>query len=397
MAAFNIKGVTAHRLFSLPVQKGGVAAEYLPLSDAKLKTMREELRNVRLLIIDEVSMISNVTLAMIDTRLSELYPQDLLSELYQPFAGWNIMLLGDLLQLPPCGKGDTCGYIFDDISNKHQQAFTGCGLMPLGLWPEFSGTYVELQINKRQENDSSWADMLNRIRLGRQTREDVQRLESRLLQAENDDEAKLSRFDICVKRFSQQLKNGEPAVCLFPTLDPANQFNKRMLKQDKIDIVRIHARDTVPARNNKRKLRKVWDPEEHPEENNNKANDAKAKKNCKNSDSAGLESILKLGKGARVMLRRNLDVSEGQVNGALATVSRLIYKEQNQKLLVDAVAVKFDVRPDQEVFIRRVSSDYEEAKGRFISRDQFPLILAYGMTIHKCQGGHHLNNLYSSQ
>ena len=47
----------------------------------------------------------------------------------------------------------------------------------------------------------------------------------------------------------------------------------------------------------------------------------KLNKDC--NMTAGLEAELKLAVGVRVMLRRNLDTSQGLVNGALGTVSAI--------------------------------------------------------------------------
>ncbi|EZA54483.1 ATP-dependent DNA helicase pfh1-like [Ooceraea biroi] len=98
IAAFNIDRLTIHRLFQLPVEHGRTA-KYKQLSDIVLKIVREELKNVVLVIIDEVSMISNITLMYIHLRLTEIFNTG------ESDNGWfgekHILLFGDLLQLPP--------------------------------------------------------------------------------------------------------------------------------------------------------------------------------------------------------------------------------------------------------------------------------------------------------
>lgn len=95
IAAFNVNGLTIHRLLQLPVEHKGVP-KYAPLSNQVLKVLRSDLGNVALFIIDEVSMISNVTLAYIDLRLSEIF--DTGDEPDGWFGKRHVLLLGDL----PC-------------------------------------------------------------------------------------------------------------------------------------------------------------------------------------------------------------------------------------------------------------------------------------------------------
>ena len=64
IAAFNIIGLTIHPLLQLPVEHGK-APQYCPLSDDNLKIVRQWLHNLVLLIIDEISMASHITLLYI--------------------------------------------------------------------------------------------------------------------------------------------------------------------------------------------------------------------------------------------------------------------------------------------------------------------------------------------
>ena len=71
IAAFNINGLTIHRLLQLPVEHGKTP-QYRPLSDESLKVVRQWLQNLILLIIDEVSMVSHITLLYIHLRLTDI-------------------------------------------------------------------------------------------------------------------------------------------------------------------------------------------------------------------------------------------------------------------------------------------------------------------------------------
>lgn len=70
--AYNIRGLTLHRLLQLPVEHGGIA-NYKELSPAGFKQIRQTLKDVDLIIIDEISMVSNVMLMYIHLRLTEIF------------------------------------------------------------------------------------------------------------------------------------------------------------------------------------------------------------------------------------------------------------------------------------------------------------------------------------
>lgn len=72
ISAFNIQGMTVHRLLQLPVEHGNTPP-YRPLSNNVLKIIRQAMENVILIIIDEITMISNITLTYINLRLCEIF------------------------------------------------------------------------------------------------------------------------------------------------------------------------------------------------------------------------------------------------------------------------------------------------------------------------------------
>lgn len=85
---------------------------------------------------------------------------------------------------------------------------------------------------------------------------------------------------------------------------------------------------------------------------------------------------------ARVMLLQNLDLNIGLINGARGTVIQYI-KE------IDAIEVKFDFQAINEspiVITRRKSMEYQINKGKIIFMYMFPLKLSWAVTAHKSQG-----------
>ena len=106
---------------------------------------------------------------------------------------------------------------------------------------------------------------------------------------------------------------------------------------------------------------------------NKKAAEKLEKLNLDCSRTAGLEAVLT---GARVMLRRNIDVTMGLVNGAMGTVVG-IYSTH--------VLIKFD-HIDKPCQIEKITTKFMLMKKMYIHRKQYPLILASAITIHKCQG-----------
>ena len=95
VAAINIDGTTIHTGLGIPV---GYFGKNLPrLSDKMRSSLRNKLRELRALIIDEISMVSNLQLLYIHLRLVEIFGcSDNI-----PFAGITVVACGDLLQLPP--------------------------------------------------------------------------------------------------------------------------------------------------------------------------------------------------------------------------------------------------------------------------------------------------------
>ena len=71
IAAFNINGLTIHRLLQLPVEHG--KTPHHSLSDDSFKIIRQRLHYWILLLADEISMVSHITLLHIYLQLTEIF------------------------------------------------------------------------------------------------------------------------------------------------------------------------------------------------------------------------------------------------------------------------------------------------------------------------------------
>ena len=97
-------GITIHGAFDF-----NFGHEITSSGDKKLAELRENLSELRLIIIDEMSLVSADMLYKIDAKLKEIFHRR--KEI--PFAGIGMMLVGDLLQIPPV----KAGYIFGPPKN----------------------------------------------------------------------------------------------------------------------------------------------------------------------------------------------------------------------------------------------------------------------------------------
>ena len=81
--------------------------------DKKREILRENLSEVKLILIDEMSLVSADQLYKIDAKLREVFHLNK----HIPFGGIGIVLVGDLLQIPPVKrpKFEKSGVAFDVV------------------------------------------------------------------------------------------------------------------------------------------------------------------------------------------------------------------------------------------------------------------------------------------
>ena len=172
IAALNAGGVTIHSMFQLPFG-GFIPANSSPHFDQFSKfenksTLRRNfkmsglkktvIKNMELLIIDEVSMLRPDILDAIDCVLQSVRKKN------QPFGGVQALFIGDLLQLPPVIKDDEWRTLRDYYSGK----FFFHSHFVLQNPP----LYVELSKIFRQ-TDEKFISVLNNLRNNRITANDM--------------------------------------------------------------------------------------------------------------------------------------------------------------------------------------------------------------------------------
>lgn len=166
VAAVNAGGMTIHSFFQFgigPYVKG--VSE--PVSSHKISVQKMALiRSLDLIIIDEVSMVRADLMDHISDELKRIRKDG------RPFGGVQMLLIGDLYQLPPITVGDEESLLNGVYRTTH---FFGSR-----AFVESEFKFIEFQEVFRQ-SDPEFIGVLNRIREGVQTREDIDYLNSRYL------------------------------------------------------------------------------------------------------------------------------------------------------------------------------------------------------------------------
>ena len=173
IAALNAGGVTIHSMFQLPF--GGFipdnsSPQFLENSKFESRaTLRRHfkmsglkkavIRNLELLIIDEVSMLRADLLDAIDFMMQTVRKKN------RPFGDVQVLFIGDLLQLPPV--------IRDDEWRTLSKYYRGKFFFNAHVIEQNPPLYIELSKIFRQTDDA-FISILNNLRNNRMTSHDVQ-------------------------------------------------------------------------------------------------------------------------------------------------------------------------------------------------------------------------------
>ena len=130
-------------------------------------------------------MVKLDLLYQLDLRL-----QEITEKIGTPFGGLAVFVFGDMMQLKPCmGR-----YICQEPLNKDFRLTHA--LLP--RWPMFN--VILLEKNHRQGNDKTYAEILNRVRVGEHTTADMELLKKQTRLPKHEDIKSANTFIICKRK-----------------------------------------------------------------------------------------------------------------------------------------------------------------------------------------------------
>jgi ATP-dependent exoDNAse (exonuclease V) alpha subunit len=156
IAATHINGTTIHSWSGIGI-KEEISQKDLE-KFAKRKELQKRFNSTNILIIDEVSMLSSNFFDNLNLVCKHINENDL------PFGGIQIILCGDLFQLPPI--------------NKYSKALKM--VVHSNAWSEMKPVICYLKEQHRQETNDNLSLILNNIRAGEPASGDLQTLSSRI-------------------------------------------------------------------------------------------------------------------------------------------------------------------------------------------------------------------------
>ncbi len=330
IAAINAGGSTLHSFFKLPFhpllpndRQYSVRniRNTLKYNSDKQKLLRE----VELIIIDEISMVRADIIDFID-KVLRVYNRNM----REPFGGKQMLFVGDIYQLEP---------VLKEEDRKLLQAFYQSSyFFDAKVFQQIPLVSIELRKVYRQ-NDPTFISILDRIRTNQINNKDLARINEQVCPKEKEEPV-------------EKEKDKDLSVTLSSRRDTVDWINSQQLDLLPNDKVTFFGNITG----------------EFPE----------------SSLPTSMELVLKV--GAQIMFIKN-DIEKQWVNGTLGTVSGIdeedgllyIHTEENEDLQVERETwenIRYRFNEEEQKI-------EEEQIGTF---EQFPVKLAWAITVHKSQG-----------
>ncbi len=327
IAAINVGGQTLHSFFKIPFHP------LLPTDvqynarniRGTLKYSAEKIKLIReleLIIIDEISMVRADIIDFID-KVLRVYSQNM----RQPFGGKQLLLVGDIYQLEPVLK--------DDDRKLLQPFYTSGYFFAAHVWRQMQLVSIELKKVYRQ-SDREFINILDRIRDSAVLEADIKAINSR----------------VAPVPAKQQNADDSIAITLSTRRDTVDYINHKELNEleGEVSVYKGHITGDFPE--------------------------------------SMLPTLmeLELKPGAQIIFIKN-DQNKRWVNGTLGIITGM--DEGEGKLYVHTEAGEdFDVEQAQWSNVRYTFNEKEkkveeEELGTFT---QYPLRLAWAITVHKSQG-----------
>ena len=167
IAAINAGGTTIHSFFQLPFSPftpTSIGRKEL-ISKMKMQGRRQQiLRELELLVIDEISMVRADVLDAIDTVLRHYRHRD-----HQPFGGVQVVFIGDMFQLSPVAKREEMQILLNHYEGIH--------FFDSQVMQQVPMIYIELDKVFRQKN-ADFIHILDEVRINKLSVASLSKLES---------------------------------------------------------------------------------------------------------------------------------------------------------------------------------------------------------------------------
>ncbi|XP_075553763.1 uncharacterized protein LOC142586404 [Dermacentor variabilis] len=350
-AAVALNGVTVHSAFKMVMSN---TREDKGLSAADLNTFRTLFKGVRCVIIDEVSMLSSDLLRQVDRRLRQIRAD----RMREPFGAFDVILCGDMRQLPPVRASEV-----------YKRPKSNAAVFSTEVMAWHTLEYLPLTQVVRQ-SDVVFSNLLTKIGDGAMLEDfEVELPESRFVDAE-------------------EAGSRSEAVRLYYSNADVDAYNDKIAKrsQDKVDHP---ARDFITGYRSQ----------------DEKDAAARALETSGRVETGNLPATIALCAEKPYMLLKNIDITDGLVNGMVGKLKLIEYDAQGEPCRVwlrcpPGVGILAKAKLAQRGYRRNMNawipidlmSMQFQLKGKLlkhtsVKRTQFPLVPASAMTIHKSQGG----------